>query len=370
MKVEELFGRDYTEFSEVDSFNAGNTVGGFISRRATEYYGALLITSINGEDVNPQLIMGTPKMHYPFSSREDGSRKYAFPIVKSVEAYEKLDGTNILCFSYQHNGGTYYSAKTRLRPFVGSGRFGNFLAMWQEVASMPTIIDIMNRHQCNLSFELYGARNPHLIVYPNVLDIALLFGVTNTGRIIPPSEIDCDLPKVRLWAEVDGDLIARYEAIRGELQQTLKQADEGYYSGSEGTVWYLKTPDAKCIQFKCKPETIEAIHFSAGCGISRNVVVATCWNAYENTDDPTAEFIKTLLAEEFKPEIIEANHYLIEKSLDFVKGELVFRQKVLMEYHQFNENILTDKPLVMRYMSQFFGKKDMRKVYTTIINFG
>ena len=371
MKPEELFGKDYREFTEQDPFNTENVVSGYISRKATEFYGALVITNVNNKPIEPQLIMGSPKMHYPFNSRQDGSRHYVFPSARCIELYEKLDGTNILCYSYKFRDKIYFTAKTRLRPFVSSGRFGNFLAMWLEVSNdyNKTIIEAMDRYQCNLSFELYGARNPHLIVYPNALDIALLFGVSNNGRIIPPSKIECDLPKVTLWGEINGDFVKSYEETQKQLQDTLKQVDEGYYSGMEGTVWYLETPDNKYIQFKCKPETIEAIHFSAGCGLSKNVVIATCWNAYENTDDPTIAFIKELLTEEFKPEIVEANHYIIEKSLAFVKGEQLFRQKVLDEYRKFKRNILLDKPLVMRHLAQIFSKKDMRKVYSTIINF-
>lgn len=41
----ELFGNDYSEFSEVDLFNPQNTVTGFISRKSNEYYGALILTN-------------------------------------------------------------------------------------------------------------------------------------------------------------------------------------------------------------------------------------------------------------------------------------------------------------------------------------
>ena len=368
----DIFGNDYQEFCEIDPFNPENEVAGFISRKATEYYGALLITEINGKKVSSQLIMGTPKMHYPFDSRPDGSRNYKFPSAKNIEIYEKLDGTNVLAYYYSDGEYRYLTYKTRLRPFLQSGRFGDFLNMWKEVG-IPYEEEIrreMDRSDCNLSFELYGLRNPHLVVYAKPLDIALLFGVTNIGRILPPSQLkNPDVPIVNRLKVIDKDYALNYEEMREELQAGLKQEEEGYYSGTEGTVWYLNTPDDKCLQLKCKPETIEAIHFSAGVGISRNVIIATCWNAFENVDTLTLDFIKQLLLEEFKPEIIEAKHYLIEECIVFVTKEAEFRKGVVEDYRKLDMNILLQKADVMRIMAQKYAKKDMRKVYSIIIGF-
>lgn len=369
----ETFGsKDYEPFCEVDPFNPQNEIQGFISRRSTEFYGALLITHINGAG-HTQLIMATPKMHYPFDSREDGSRNYKFPVAKNIEIYEKLDGTNILAYSYSDGDSRYLTYKTRLRPFLSSSKFGDFNNMWREVASgyFTEIQREMERSDCNLSFELYGARNPHLIAYPNSLDIALLFGVTNTGRILSPEQLkNPDLPIVKCLRVIDKDFIEGYELLQKELQAGLKQEDEGYYSGVEGTVWYMHLPDGRCIQMKCKPETIEAIHFSAGAGgLSKNIILATCWNGFENADVITVELIKQLLLEEFEPLIIEAHHYLIEKCVAFVNEEAEFRNRVISEYKATGMNLLTNKRDVMRLLSEKFPKTKIKKVYSIIISF-
>ncbi len=373
MKPKDIFGKDYKEFCEVDPFNPTNEVNGYISRKSNEFYGALIITGVNGREIEPQLIMGSPKMHYPFTAREDGTRKYNFPIARNIEIYEKIDGTNILAYFYNDGVKKYLTFKTRLRPFASSGRFGDFLSMWTEVAK-DYFIEIereMERSDCNLSFELYGARNPHLVVYKNALDFALLFGVANTGRILSPTELKKpDLPIVTKLKDVDKNYAESYEELQRELQDGLKQEEEGYYSGKEGAVWYLHTPDKRCIQLKCKPETIEAIHFSAGCGISKNVVIATCWNAFENTDTPTIEFIKQLLLEEFKPEVVEAKHYLIERCLDFVIAEAKFREQIVADYKAMGKNILLDKAEIMRELSTKYKKEQMRKVYSIIVGYG
>lgn len=369
----ELFGNDYSEFSEIDPFNPQNIVSGFISRKSTEYYGALIITNINGRELSPQLIMGTPKIHYPFDSREDGTRNYHFPIAKSIEIYEKLDGTNILAYFYSDGDNRYLTFKTRLRPFLSSSKFGDFYNMWREIASnyFVEIEREMDRSECNLSFELYGGRNIHLIAYPNPLAIALLFGVTNTGRILSPEQLKKpNLPTVKRLKVIDKDFVGNYELLRKELQAGLKQGDEGCYSGIEGTVWYMHLPDGRCTQMKCKPETVEAIHFSAGAGgLSKNIILATCWNGFENAEVITVELIKQLLLEEFDSLVIEAHYYLIEKCVDFVNKEAEFRNKVASEYKATGMNILLNKRDVMRQLSEKFPKDKIKKVYSIIIGY-
>lgn len=375
MKIEEIFGKDFDNFCEVDPFNPSNEVAGFISRKSNEYYGALVITHINGEKVKDQLIMGSPKMHYPFTTREDGTRNYNFPPAKEIEIFEKIDGTNILGFRYSDGDYSYTSYKTRLRPFLNPGsKWGNFYAMWLEVAGgwLDLIEGIMEEGQCNLSFELYGARNPHLVMYKEPLTFALLFGVTSTGRILSPTRLRGveELNPLPVLKVLDKNYEQGYTALQNELNAGLTQIEDGYYTGREGTVWYLYTPDGRCAQLKCKPEIIEAIHFSAGAkNINKQVVLATCWNALENVDTLTVDFVKQLLLEEFKPELIEASHHTIEKCIDFVHNELRFRQNVLAEYQRLGLNITLQKAEVMRTLSSKFPKKEMRKVYSTIINF-
>lgn len=381
MDPKQLFGKDFDTFCEVDPFNLKNEVQGYISRKSNEYYGALIITHINNEKVPEQLIMGTPKMHYPFAPRADGTRNYYFPLTskglaKKIEVYEKLDGTNILAYHYTYKDNIYLTYKTRLRPFLNEGsRWGRFCSMWREVAESKfgDIRLIMMEENLNLSFELYGARNPHLVMYKVPLALALLFGVSNSGRVLSPTRLKTtrDLPIVPLLKTVDKDYVWNYEQLQEELNDGLSQVEDGYYTGVEGTVWYFHHGDGRCVQLKCKPEIIEAIHFSAGAKrINRQVILATCWNALENVEVLTIDFIKQLLLEEFRPELIEASHYQIEKGIEFVTSELEFRQRVLDEYSSTGKNINLHKAEVMRMLSSKFEKGIMRKVYSTITNFG
>ena len=369
VEPKELFGNDYQEFCIVDPFNPKNEVSGYISRKPNEYYGALLIEKVNNKKVRQQLVMGSPKMHYPFFSREDGSRNYRFPTAQKIEIYDKLDGTNVVSYFYYDDKDRYVTYKPRLRPFLQPGRYGDFLGMWKEVAHdfFKEINQGMNQHQCNLSFELYGSRNPHLIIYENNLDIALLFGVTNEGKIISPAQLKLvNLPVVNMVKVVDKDYVWNYESLQKDLEGRLKAVDEEHYSGDEGMVWYLYAIDGRCIQLKLKPETIEAIHFAIGAGLGKNSIITTCWNAFETTDTPTVDLIKQMLLEEFTQEKIDPQSELIERCLVSVMEEAEFRAKVLDEYRATGANILTDKAGVMRKLSSKFAKNEIRRVYDII----
>jgi len=362
------------EFTKIDPYN-NNEVHGYISNTSDETYGALIIDRVNNKEVPIQMIMGTPKMHYPFDTIADGTRKYRFPSVKNIEAYEKIDGTNILSYFYlDANGKRYMTFKTRLRPFLGSGKFGNFYSMWNEVAKdyFNVIKAVMQTNDCNLSFELFGKRNTHLIVYDTLLSFRALFGVTNNGNIIPPTKINWlknSLPIVDLRCVIDKDYVYNYNANRNIMNTMLSKCEEDYYIGTEGEVWYLNYPDGTCKQIKCKPEIIEAIHFSMGSkGINRNVILATCWNALENTDDVTIDFVSKLLIEEFDKSLVSSCYETIEKCINFVIGEIKFRENVIDEYKNTNLNIIIDKKSIMRILSKKFNKKDMRKVYNIISN--
>ncbi len=365
------FKKNYSPFRTVDSFNPRNEVEGFICRESTEYYGALLITKVNSREVPEQLIMGTPKIHYPFTSNFSGERKYRFPSAKNIEIYEKLDGTNILAFVYTDGKNRFLSFKTRLMPFINpKSTKGSFFQMWNEVAS--DYFDDMRRmitiNKLNLSFELYGAKNPHLVLYDIPIAFALLFGVKSTGRIFSPSQIDNTFPQTKLMKIIDSDYIQNYRSIQTELNDNLKQKGDNYI-GIEGTVWYLHTHDGKCVQYKCKPDIIEAIHMAASKGLNKNVILATCWNALENIDVLTHDFVEKLLLEEFKPDEIYRSQQRIENCINIVNDEINFREKVLEEYKKLETDIAVKKIEVMRALSNKFPREKMGKVYKTIIDF-
>lgn len=357
----DYFGEDYREFDEKDPFN-DNQVQGYISRRGDNSYGALLIESVNWEKC-PQLIYCTPKIPYPF----DKTGNWHFPKAKKIERYEKLDGTNIFSFRYHDaKQKEFVSHKTRLLPFVGNSRFGPFRDMVVEIFGKTKSENLPLTVGYNVSYELWGAKNPHLVKYDTPLELSILF-FRNGQKILPPSSICLSVSSATLRGLVDRDYIWNYEESQKDMDKNLKDEEDGYYTGCEGEVWYLLTEDGLWHQFKCKPETIETIHWSAG-GIGKNQIIATCENAFENWDAPTVENVIELLKEEFSQDKIDKIHDTIEKRLKEVFQKHEFIENVVKDYEELGINILENKGDVMRALSGKYDKKDMRRVYSVVWN--
>jgi hypothetical protein len=352
--------KEWTEFTVQDSFNPENTLSGFLCHRSNRFYGALLIATVNDE-FHPQLIYCTPKLRYPF----DKNGKYTFPESHKVEVYEKLDGTNILAYRYKVGDKEFKTFKIRLWPQVGDTKHGPFAALLREVANFDSIFRLMDESGLNVSFELYGAKNKHLIEYEIPIDLCLLFGVDSLGRIYPPSHLKWEGSRPGVFTIKGGDYADEYNTHRAEDENKLKEV-EGGYAGTEGRVWYMKTIDGKWSMFKCKPESIEKIHWAGG-GLSNNVIRATAWNVLETEDEISYEAVKLLLLEEFDEDKIIFAKNRINKIVEDINFEIKTREKIMEEYRALGVSIEEDKGTVMRHFSKLYNKKLMQRVYTTIV---
>lgn len=363
MKLPDFINDDWMPFAMEDPFN-GNFVEGRISRHSGDDYGALYIMKINHRDAH-QLIYCTPKLKYPF----DQNGKWHWSKAKRIERYEKLDGTNIFQYRYKDDEGEeYISYKTRLTPFLRESRFGDFLNIWKDILkNNPNIGKLPWKLKMNISYELWGAQNAHLIKYDSPLTASVLFA-RNGDKILPPSSLDLQgILSADSRGNVDRDYVWNYEEAQRELENKLKETEDGYL-GHEGEVWYLLDELNDWIMFKCKPETIEKIHWSAG-GIGKNIIKATIVNAFENWDEPTVENIVELLKEEFDVNTIEKIRYNIVKYLDEAKVYNERKLKVIEIYENEGLDILQDKAGTMRRLSSVFEKKEMREVYSIISSY-
>jgi hypothetical protein len=359
----EVAPKQLSPFDVADPFN-GHRLQGYLCHASDHRYGALYLTHVDGA-AEPQVIYATPKLHYPF----DRTGAYRFPPARRVEVYEKLDGTNVLAYRYRHQGQKFRTYKLRLSPVVRNSRFGPFLDFWQELlARYPDIPTLPDLNDCNVSFEVYGARNKHLIVYDTPLDTAVLFGVDAEGRVRPPSVLETrGVPVAPLHARLESraDLVREYQSHQAECEAANRELEDGAIAGSEGRVWYLHGVEGQVILLKCKPESVEQIHWAQG-GLSKNVVLATAYNVLETADELTYDGVKTLLLEEFSEEAIERFREHILEVVAQIRAEVAFREEVLAFYRGLGRDLATHKREVMRAFAQQYPKNVMRKIYSLL----
>ena len=355
-------------FEVEDPFNPQNVLKGFISRSSDHRYGAVAITHINGRDAY-QIQFGAPKQRYPFG--KDGD--FHFPNVREIEVYDKLDGTNVFAYRYSRDGEKFQTYKLRLFPVLRNSRFGEFLELWKEILERyPQISRVCEVNNCGVSFEMYGSRNTHLILYEKPLDIALLFGIDNEARILSPSQIKClEIPSASLLARITSrqELVQEYNRFREDIEKNNVKNGDGTISGSEGVVWYLSDLEGRVMQFKCKPESIEEIHWATG-AIDINTIRATAHNVLETDNEINYEGTIRLLREEFTSEQIGLSDIRIRNVIDDLRQWYEFQKRVLDVYGTVGVSIKDDKGAVMREMSRYFPKPQMKKVYTAIMQSG
>ena len=352
-------------FSEPDPFNAGNVLTGYLSMKPDHRYGALAILDINGESVE-QVVLATPKLHYPFG--KDGA--FHFPKARKIEVYEKLDGTNVTSYRYFVGGQEFVTYKLRLFPVLRNGRWGAFLDYWKELLQRyPSLGGLTGHNGCSLSFEMYGSRNAHLIRYDVDLDVALLFGI-GQGKILPPTSlVTHEVPSAGLVLSLGAqdDPVSKFGELRQTIEAGNKKISDEEISGSEGAVWYVLDDAGTTSMWKCKPESVEQIHWATG--INKVAVLATCWNAFESSDILDYSVLEPLLLEEYQQDDIDRFRPHIDECIAKVNEEQAFKQRVRAVYRELQAkgfDITTNKGAVMRELSKVFPKERMSKVYSSI----
>ncbi len=354
-------------FDVTDPFNDELRLTGFLCQKPDHRYGALALLTV-GDELVPQRIWATPKLHYPF----DRAGTFRFPALRRIHLYEKLDGTNVLSYRYRDARGEWRTSfKLRLSPVIRNSRWGAFLDLWREMTQRhPAIPALVEANNCHISVELYGARNMHLIAYETDLAVATLFGVRDDGSVVPAHRLTLyDVPAAPLLGEVSGadDPVARYNEIRAEIEARNRPADEEKISGSEGMIWYVEQPDGGFVLFKCKPESVEAIHWAVG--INKTAVLATCWNLLETQDELNYEALVSLLLEEYNAEEIEGYRAHIDACIAQVNDTLAYQARVLAAYRATGLSLSTHKSEVMRALATQFPRGEMKRVYSVIARF-
>ena len=133
-------------------------------------------------------------------------------------------------------------------------------------------------------------------------------------------------------------------------------------------MWCVTEPSGLVSLWKCKPESIEEIHWATG--INKQAVLATCWNALETEDELSFDTVRPLLLEEYPPEDIDAFRPHIDYCIVAVRAELDFRARVVAAYEAIRAEGLSfpaDKAAVMRLLAPRFTKNEMRRVYAALV---
>ncbi|MFH1547633.1 MAG: hypothetical protein ABIC57_04045, partial [bacterium] len=223
----------------------------------------------------------------------------------------------------------------------------------------------------NLSFELFGSRNPITIQYDFPLEVNLLFAVDRLAPIvIPPSKLhlheDTKLPKKYSFVQGDDTTLTDiYNDFRAKSSEKNKDA-----LLTEGLVMYANTGDPSWRMFKCKPEEIEKIHWTATGVIPKNSLFTTGMNTFESFDNPNLENFLELLKEEYPQELLTKNTFKIQKVWGEVCVRIDFIKSVNTVWKLAIDNgfdVTKDKRETMRFVSQHFHKSIMSKVGTVIL---
>ena len=356
-------------FDVEDPFNDGLRLEGHLCTKPDHRYGALVMDRVGGHPVRQQVIHCTPKLHYPFGRTPDEERKYHWPsMISRVFVYEKYDGTNVCGYTYRdHEGKNRRSFKTRLTPVLQESKWGDFLGMWREVCPRHELTGYPPLYSD--SYEMFGARNPHTVVYKQSLEARHLFRVgADDGTLHLPPAWSRHAARIVATASADNELRLLYDRLREEADahnSPEKAVNEGY-------IFYVESgPYARLSQWKCKPESIEQLHWASDC-IPDPVVQQTAWNTLESIGDRelTPEDVTKLLAEEFTEQQLFASHARIEKAVGAVVARLAWRGEVENVYRATGVTAADSKGEVMRAMSHHFEKKRMRDVHSALVELG
>ena len=279
---------------------------------------------------------------------------------------------------YDIEGKEYLTYKTRLGPIISDTGYGSFLSMWKEMLEEHKWINniIKMNPGWNLSFELYGSRNPITVKYNSPLLVKLLFGVRRKDHVIrPPSQLNILYVPLEYLPEFFSfnifnisdlkNITKCYEFARTRI--SFKNKDELL---TEGMVFYAQTGQPSWRMFKCKPDEIQKIHWAASGVIQKREIWNTAINAFEDVE-PDIDYLKELLKEEYTEQMIYKSKVRIDKIFKEVTKHMRDVKKINEAYIIAKDNgfdLRENKNETFRFLSKHFKKEEMKKVGTILLN--
>lgn len=356
----------------------GIDFSGYLCRQESDKLGMLAITELAGQP-RLEFIYAMPKIHYPYLKDRDGRPQVTISVPQNIvdaRFTKKLDGTAIIFYPLTDAKGEIVEIlpRTRLQPILAQSRWGDWNKLLAEVLpDRKPVEQAIRTQRVTLVFELWGYRNPHMITYETPLALTLHTAVRHKKPM--SFRLLTDLAQRHGFTVAESLLVAKpdaaglaeaYRRLQAEMEARNQTAGEGKFL-EEGAILVLSTAET-AVYYKCKPPTIEEIHWAQGAGIGRTNIDHTLFKMLENGYDfltGSVEDLKSELESDFEPTEIEYADELIQR----VYTEFILEQQQRAWLRQLVDSSgvdVHDLPNLMRYLSQHYAKRQMSWVYGTV----
>ncbi len=370
-------GRKYwQEFSATTP--GGIDFAGHICRHESKWMGTLALTQVAGRE-RLEFIAGMPKIRYPYQRHRDRV-ELVIPIpprATDARFTLKLDGTCILFYALRDEEGDVLEVipRTRLTPVLKPSRWGDWNALLDEALPDRAPVERAVREQnVSLAFELWGYRNPHLISYETGLALTLHTAIRHKQLLAFPHLAQIarryDLPLVESIqvAKPDADgLAAAYRAWQEKMEAANTAAGTDRFV-QEGAMLAISTAST-ARYYKCKPPSIEEIHWRVDQSIGKEVIRQALHKMRENGYDFAEGQVDDLVAElekDFERPYVEQQEELIRRVWVEYVVELQKKEwlRGLVEQSGLDPR---DTPNLMRHLSSHYPSKEMSWVYGAVV---
>lgn len=368
--------RYWQPFSTVSP--GGIPFSGYLCRQESEKLGMLAITALAGEP-RLEFIYAMPKIHYPYLKDRDGRPQLSISVAQNVadaRFTQKLDGTAIVFYGLTDKNGEILEVlpRTRLQPILAPSRWGDWnKLLYEALPDRSGVEQAVRTQRVTLAFELWGYRNPHMITYETPLALTLHTAIRHkkpvSYRLLADfaQRYGFDLVKSVGVVEPSAEgLVAAYR----QLQQTMEARNQAAGVDKfleEGAILVLSTAET-AMYYKCKPPTIEEIHWAQGAGIGKYNVEHALYKMAENGYDflnGAVTDLKQELESDFDADAVVNAADLIERVYtDFVLEQQ--QRQWLKGLVDSSGLAVNDLPTLMRYLSQHYTKRQMSWVYGTV----
>lgn len=356
----------------------GVRFAGYLCRQESDRLGTLAITSL---DDQPRLefIPAMPKIHYPYVQDREGHLQVSIPVplnIVDARFTVKLDGTAIIFYPLTAADGQILEvvARTRLLPVLMPSRWGDWFGLLADALPDRSPVErAVHEQHLVLAFELWGYRNPHLVRYAQPLGLTLHTAIRHRKPISYRRLADVAqryglnlVPTLEVAEPDAAGLADAYRRWQAQLEAENQAAGQDVFV-QEGAVLMLSTAETAAY-WKCKPPSIEEIHWQADQHINKEVVRQALLKMLENGYDfasGRAADVQTALEADYDPQQVAGEAELIERMyLDFVVE--LQRQAWLRGLVDNSGLDPHDLPAMMRYLAQHYGRKEMGWVYATV----